>query len=68
VRNPSTISQLREDNPAFTEGGIRWQIFNSERNGLAEAGAIIRIGRRIYIDADAYFAWLEAQQPWAERR
>jgi hypothetical protein len=56
-----TVNQFLVENPAFTHGGVRWDIFNAERNGLAATGAIIRKGRRIYIDVDAYFAWLRKQ-------
>lgn len=31
-------------------------------NGMLEFGVIIRIGRKILIDEDAYFRWLDAQQ------
>ena len=45
----------------FSEGQYRWWIFNAENNGLAAAGAIVRIGRRIYIDEDGFDRWLDAQ-------
>jgi hypothetical protein len=57
----STVNQYCEKNPAFTPGGVRWDIFNAETNGLAESGAILRKGRRVYIVDDRYFAWLERQ-------
>lgn len=31
-------------------------------NGMLDFGVIIRNGRRVLIDADAYFRWLDAQQ------
>lgn len=31
-------------------------------NGMLEYGVIVRIGRRVLIDEDAYFRWLDAQQ------
>ena len=31
-------------------------------NSLAEFGAFIAIGRRVLVDEDAYFRWLDAQQ------
>lgn len=42
---------------AFTEGGLRWMIFHSERNGLDEA--LVRVGRRVLVDEDAFNEWLE---------
>lgn len=31
-------------------------------NGLAEFGAFFTVGRRVLVDEDAYFRWLDAQQ------
>lgn len=62
ARNLKTISQFAGDNP-FTEPQLRWWIFTSADNGLANAGAIVRIGRRVYIDVDGFDAWLTAQNP-----
>lgn len=57
-----SVKQLAESIPAYQgrTGSIRWQIFNSDTNGLKESGAIIRHGRRILIDVDKYFAWQES--------
>ena len=63
LSNLRTVSQLVEENPAITPGGIRWDIFNSESNGLSKSGALIRKGRRIYIDPEKYFEWLKSCQP-----
>jgi len=62
-RSPNllTVPQFVEQNPAFTVGGLRWLIFNEEKNGLKEAQAIIRLGRKVMIDADRYFNWLYEQ-------
>jgi hypothetical protein len=57
--------------PAVTEGRVRWQLFNSEQNGLADSGAIVRvpnakgeIGPRspVLINPSGYFSWLLGQQ------
>lgn len=58
ITNLRTIKQLVQENPAFTEGGIRWQLFNAQSNGLSDSGAIVRVGRRIYIDINRYYDWL----------
>ncbi len=57
-----TVQQLANAIPAYQgrTGSIRWQIFNSESNGLKESGSIIRHGRRILIDMDKYFSWQES--------
>lgn len=62
VRKLRRIKQFCGEHDEFTEGGIRWQIFNEKENGLAESGAIVRIGRNVYIDVDRYFSWIDAQQ------
>ncbi len=60
-----TVSQLSESTrpdpdqkPALGPGAIRWDILHEETNGLREARAIVKRGRRILIDRDAYLRWL----------
>jgi len=43
----------------FTEAQVRWWVFNAGINGLAEGGAIVRIGRAVFIDCDKFDAWLD---------
>jgi hypothetical protein len=54
-RNLKTVAAFCSDSP-FTENQVRWWIFNAESNGLAPA--IVRIGRRIYIDLDRFDEWI----------
>ena len=57
--NLETVKTLAEKHPGvIKEGGIRWEIFNKDKNGLAESGAIIKRGRKVLIDTDRYFGWL----------
>lgn len=60
-RNYLTVNQFSAKYPAFTQGGLRWMIFNEETNGLAEEGVIVRCGRRVLINEDRFFARLERQ-------
>jgi hypothetical protein len=60
-RNLNSLSERVKKGP-FSEGQYRWWIFNAENNGMAESGAIVRIGRRIYIDEDGFNRWIESQQ------
>ncbi|WP_295386194.1 hypothetical protein [uncultured Thiodictyon sp.] len=53
-----TVKQLAEQQPGLTEGGIRWDLFNRDKNGLVAAGAILRRGRKILIDPARYLDWL----------
>ncbi len=61
-RHVETVRRLCEQNPAFSEASMRWLIFNAEKNGLSASGAILRIGRRILIDVDRFFNWLDSRQ------
>ena len=58
-RNLKTVQQFAADSP-FTEAQLRWWIFNAAANGLQSA--ILRIGRRVYIDGDAFVRWIDSQQ------
>lgn len=68
-RRVATVAQAAAAYPAFSHAALRDLIFKSEDrfsskgdrikgNGLADAGAIIRIGRKVLIDLDAFDAWL----------
>ena len=52
-RNLKTVPTSRRRSP-FTEGQIRWFIFNAQSNGLASAAAVVRAGRRVYLDVDKF--------------
>lgn len=70
VKNMVALPQYKG---LFTEAALRALIFKagpsySSRgevipgNGLLEAGAIIRLGRRVLIDLDRFDGWLMAQR------
>lgn len=60
-RDLKTVAAFAEAGP-FTEAQLRWWIFNEANNGLQAHGAVVRIGRRVYIDTAAFDRWIEAQQ------
>lgn len=60
-RNLKTIGRFAAESP-FSESQLRWWTFCADRNGLTAAGAIVRIGRRVYIDVDRFDAWIDSQQ------
>ena len=64
-RNLQTVPNFAAGGP-FTEGQVRWYVFQSESNGLAAAGAIVRVGRRVYIDVDKCEAWIDRQNQPAQ--
>jgi len=67
-----TVAQFSERNPVFTEPAVRNLVFKADPrestlgtipgNGLIEAGAVLRVGRKILIHEQKFFAWVEAQQ------
>lgn len=61
ARNLKTVSQFSGDSP-WTEAQLRWFIFNSGTNGMADAGAVVRVGRRVFLDVDGFERWIDAQQ------
>jgi len=77
-RDLHTVAQFAERFPAFTQAALRALILNAaERknsrgeviggNGLAEAGAIIRVGRKVLVSEGRFFLWIAAQQAGAGR-
>ena len=63
-RNLKAVTPFAVESP-FSENQIRWWIFNAATNGLSAQDAIIRVGRRVYIDVDAFDRWIEAQNAQA---
>lgn len=67
-----TVRQFAEAEPAFSEAAIRNLLFKSESrqsskgelmgNGLAQSGAIVRIGRKILIDRQKFIAWTHLKE------
>jgi hypothetical protein len=59
-RNLRSVAQHAAGGP-FTQNQLRWWIFNAASNGLAEAGAVVRVQGRVYIDVDRFDYWIERQ-------
>ncbi len=57
--NLSTVGGLLKKYPWLTEGGIRHFLFHMNENGLHRA--VKKMGRRILIDEDEFFNWIEEQ-------
>lgn len=71
-RNLLPVSQFSERYPAWSEPSLRNLVLNAEDrlnsrgeripgNGLAEMGAIVRVGRRVLLDEQAFFRWIAEQ-------
>ena len=56
----STVKLLSKDNPSFPEGGLRHLIFHADSNGLQESGALVRVGRKVLIDEEKFFNWINS--------
>lgn len=56
----STINQFADKQPAFTSASLQKLISNEATNGLTKAGAIVRVGRRVLINEEKFFSWIEA--------
>lgn len=54
------VPQLVQRQPALTVGGVRGWIFNEEKNGLKDSGAIIRIGKKLMIDEGKFIEWIKS--------
>jgi len=69
----ATLRRFSEKHSDFiTLAGITNQVFKAQSrhstkgvipgNGMLDFGVIVRIGRKVLIDEDAYFRWVAAQQ------
>ncbi|MGB4498011.1 MAG: hypothetical protein WBI40_04870 [Methylococcaceae bacterium] len=55
-----TVNQLAQRQPALCVGGIRHLIFNEAKNGLAQSGAVCRIGKKVLIDEGKFIEWIQS--------
>lgn len=53
------VTEWNDHHPWPPQGGLRYLIFNEHRNGFKDV--IRRVGRRVLIDEEAFFTWLDAQ-------
>ena len=58
-RRLATVVEFCMKYPAFPIGGLRWLLFHREQNGLDQA--VIKLGRKILIDEEKFFEWLDSQ-------
>jgi hypothetical protein len=72
-RNLFRVAQFAQRWTAWSQPALRNLILHSadrlnsrgERipgNGLAEIGAVVRVGRRVLLDEQKFFEWIAAQQ------
>ncbi len=56
-RSLFTIKQFAEVYPAFPIANLKWLLYQRKGNGLHKA--VVRVGRRVLIDEDRFFQWLD---------
>jgi hypothetical protein len=55
-----TLKQFIESFPLLTLGALQRLIRKRHKNGLADSGALLRMGDRYIIDLDKFIEWIEA--------
>ena len=48
-------AEVRSD--LFNDGQVNWMVKKRHENGLEEAGAVIKIGRRLYLHWPKFVGW-----------
>lgn len=56
-----TVNGFVEKHDFIKIGGLRHLIHCKEKNGLHEAGAILKIGKKVLIDEEKFFNWIQKQ-------
>lgn len=59
-RDLRTIAQFSNET-SFSEPQLRYWVQTAQTNGLEKHSAVKRIGRRVYLDVAAFYAWVESQ-------
>jgi hypothetical protein len=72
-----TVEQFSKDNQCFTPSSLRNLIFKADErlstngvitgNGLLEVGAIVRVGRKVLINEDRFYQWIESQNAGSQK-
>jgi len=54
-----TVAEFANAHPTFSQGSLRWLIFNADTNGFSKV--IRRVGGRVLLDELAFSEWIENQ-------
>ncbi len=60
--NLLTVRQFAEKHRFISEAALRNHIFYADSNGLKNTGALVRLGRRVLLDEEKFFNWIDQQQ------
>lgn len=62
IETPVAVKDLPAAvNHAVSIGGVRYDLFQRDNNGLSQSGALLFRGRRILVYPRRYLAWMEAR-------
>ena len=56
-----TVSQFLEITPSLTSGQFKSWIFDERRFGLRAAGAVFKIGKKLFVNPEKFNEWLAAR-------
>lgn len=56
--------QLLEAIPALKPATLSYLLRNSEHNGLADSGAVLRPGKEFLFDLELFLTWLRSRRAW----
>ena len=59
IRNLIPLTRWGEKHQHPPIGGLRYLVFNAHQNGFDSC--IVRIGKRVLIDEEKYFEWVDNQ-------
>lgn len=54
------VPRWNDYHPWPPPGGLRYLIFHEKANGFSSC--VVRIGRKVLIDEEAFFAWVKSQK------
>lgn len=60
------VPKWNDFHPYPAPGGLRGLVFHRETNGFSKV--VKKVGRRVLIDEDAFFAWVAEQNANARRK
>ena len=58
----TTAELASEYQKLFTQRQLDWLIKSRKKNGLEDVGAVLKVGRRLYIRKSIFFEWFMAQK------
>jgi len=55
-----TVDQFSQEYPAFSQGSLRFLIFEAKTNGFDHV--LVRIGRRVLLDETRFHEWVDKKR------